>query len=101
MNPHAIHRWFLALARAEGCSAIALFFIGMPLKYGAGLPEATLWTGWLHGSLFLVYLVALWSAGRTLRWRWSTLALGVVCAIIPAATFWFERQLPEPSTTAP
>lgn len=85
--------WFLTLARAEGVSAIALFAVAMPLKYGAGIPHATLWAGWLHGALFLTYLVALWSTARVQGWTWTDRALGFAAAIVPAGTFWFERRV--------
>ncbi|MEP7128906.1 MAG: DUF3817 domain-containing protein, partial [Chitinophagales bacterium] len=43
----------------EGISFLVLLFIAMPLKYFADIPEAVKYTGWLHGLLFILYLVAL------------------------------------------
>lgn len=93
MTPHATWRWFLTLARIEGVSAACLFGVAMPLKYGAGIAEATAWAGWIHGVLFLVYLVALWSTARVLGWSWGTRALGFVAAVVPCGTFLFERRV--------
>lgn len=86
-------RLFFAIARAEGLSLLALFFVAMPLKYGAGMPLATTWTGWAHGVLFVAYVVALAAAAFQARWSLGRTALGFVCASVPFGTFWFERQV--------
>lgn len=93
MNPAATWAWFRAIARAEALSAAALFFVGLPLKYGAGVAEATVWAGWVHGALFLLYLVALWSTARVLGWSWGRAAVGFIAAIPPLGTVWFERRV--------
>lgn len=87
------YAWFCWIARAEGLSLLALFFVAMPLKYGMGMLHATAHTGFLHGALFLVYLLVLGSAGRVLRLSWLDLALGAVASLLPAGTFLFERRL--------
>ena len=40
----------------EGGSLLILVFIGMPLKYWAGFPEAVRFVGSLHGFLFVLYV---------------------------------------------
>lgn len=92
MNP--VRAWFLRVARAEGLSLLVLLGVAMPLKYVAGVPAATAWVGWLHGTLVFVYLVALGSVARVEAWRWGRVALAVVASVLPGGTFVFERRLP-------
>jgi integral membrane protein len=88
--------WFLGVARAEGLSLLALLLVAMPLKYVAGQPEPVAWVGWVHGTLFLQYLIALTSAGRVEGWSWTWLGLGFVASLVPGGTFLLERRLPPP-----
>ena len=84
---------FLFIARAEGVSTLLLFFLAMPLKYGAGMTHATQVPGWLHGVLFIAYVAALAAIGLRERWSIARLAVGFVVAFVPFGTFWFERRL--------
>jgi integral membrane protein len=93
MNESLTLRWFFALGRLEGASLIALMGIAMPLKYAADLPSATSWTGWIHGFLFLVFLVALVSARRTEGWPASRLVWGFLASLVPFGTFVLERRI--------
>jgi integral membrane protein len=85
--------FYLAVARLEGLSVLALFFVAMPLKYGAGIPEPVQWVGWTHGVFVFLYLIALGTAARTEAWTWGRTALGFVVSLLPFGTFWFERRL--------
>lgn len=92
-DTHLTATWFKLVAWAEGLSLLALFGIAMPLKYGAGIAEATSVVGWVHGVLVFVYLIALWSAARVLKWSWGQMALGFVASLIPFGPFVFARKL--------
>ena len=46
-------------AVVEGISYLILLFVAMPLKYFFNIPEAVKYFGWIHGVLFLVFLVFL------------------------------------------
>lgn len=91
--PSPTAAWFLTIARLEGLSVLLLFFVAMPLKRLAGLPEPVAWVGWTHGVLVFVYLLALGSVARVDGWRWSRVALAFVASLFPFGTFWFERRL--------
>lgn len=96
MNPvdrAAIIQWFRWIGRAEGISLLLLWGIGMPLKYGASILEPVAWFGWAHGVLFVLYVIALRSAGRVLCWTWSEAMIAFICSLLPGGTFWFERRL--------
>lgn len=98
--------WFRALAWAEGVSFIALMFINMPLRKMTGmtLDAGTGALGWLHGALFLVYLVALGVTSRALQWPWRARILGGIASVLPFGTFvferWVERKLISPAKGA-
>lgn len=52
-------RLFRYVALAEGVSTITLFLVAMPLKYWFDYPALIRPVGWIHGILFLLYLVAM------------------------------------------
>ncbi len=92
-------RWMFTLARLEGVSFLMLLLVGMPLKRMAGMPEPNAWIGWIHGLLFLTFLVALGSARRVEGWPRRFLVYGFIGSVLPAGTFvferWVRRQTPE------
>lgn len=71
----------------EGTSLLLLLFVAVPLKYGADWPEAVRWVGWIHGILFLVFLVDL--AWVHFRFRWPVLRslMVFVAALLPFGPF--------------
>jgi integral membrane protein len=83
---------------AEGVSYVLLLGIAMPLKYLAGVPEATMFAGTAHGALFVLFTLALLLAMLEERWPLRYGALAMVCAMVPLGAFYFEswlRRLPE------
>jgi len=86
-------QWFLFIARLEGISVLLLFFVAMPLKRLAGMPEPVAWVGWSHGVLVFLYLLALGSVSRVDAWSWGRTALAFGASLFPLGTFWFERRL--------
>lgn len=89
----SIERWFLALGRAEALSFLVLVCVAMPLKYVLGRPEAVAWVGWLHGILFMIYVIAVGSIARVDGWPWSRVVLGLIAAFVPFGPLAFEWQL--------
>ena len=81
------------VALLEGTSFLILLFIAMPLKYLAGLPLAVRIVGSLHGVLFLVFLGALYRAGRERRWPYRRWLVAFVSSVVPFGTFIFDRSL--------
>ncbi|MGI9107409.1 MAG: DUF3817 domain-containing protein [Pyrinomonadaceae bacterium] len=88
------------IAFIEGISFLLLLGVAMPLKYFAGLPEAVKAVGWIHGLLFVFYLMAV--AEVTIRRRWSLAwILGAfVAALIPFGTFVLDARLRREETAA-
>jgi len=95
---------FRIVAVAEGLSYVVLVFIGMPLKYMAGQPATVEIVGWIHGLLFVLYVIL-----GTLAWaeeEWSRRFAGwaFAASLVPGGTFWLEHELrkqnrPDPSTS--
>lgn len=84
---------FRLIAIIEGISYIVLLFIAMPLKYFAGFPDAVKYTGWVHGLLFMLYLLGLISAKINLDWGFKKTFVAFLASLIPFATFVLERSL--------
>ena len=74
----------------EGFSSLVLFFIAMPLKYFMDMPLAVKYTGWAHGVLFVLYIVALLHAAFVYRWSLVKIALGFVASVVPFGPFVYD-----------
>jgi integral membrane protein len=85
--------WFKWIAYAEGASFLLLLGVGMPLKYALGMPAPVGWVGFVHGALFVLYLVAAGSMSRLEGWSLSRLALAVVASLLPFGPFVFEAKV--------
>lgn len=84
---------FRMAAIAEGISYIVLLFIAMPIKYMAGEPRAVLYTGWVHGVLFMIYILTLTIAATRLEWKFMKSMVAFVASLIPFGTFILDRSL--------
>lgn len=77
----------------EGISCVLLFFVAMPLKYLANIPEAVLFVGSAHGGLWVLYLLAVVNVWRSRKWSLDRAVLAGLVSIPPLATFLFDRSL--------
>ncbi|MFF4779180.1 DUF3817 domain-containing protein [Microtetraspora fusca] len=86
-------RLFRAVAIAEAFSWAGLL-VGMFFKYVVvGNEIGVRIFGSIHGALFVLYVLAVLAAARAGRWSLGTVVLGLVCAVPPFATVWFERRM--------
>lgn len=92
-SPSPDPRWLRIASLVEGISALLLFFVAMPLKYGFGMPEAVRVVGMAHGLLFVAFGLLLLQYATEARWSLGRMALSVVAVSLPFGAFWFERQL--------
>lgn len=93
-TPHDhIFTGFRIVAIFEGITAVALFFVAMPIKYIFGWPEPVSVVGLIHGYAFIAYIVAmvlaLWGRGWSV-WDWTRTTLA---SFIPFGTFLNEPFL--------
>ncbi len=77
----------------EGLSTVVLFFIAMPLKYFAGMESAIKYPGWIHGLLFILYLIMLINVAVKYNWKIGRIAAFFFASLIPLAPFFVERKL--------
>lgn len=85
------------LAILEGISYIS-FAITMPLKYNYDMLLPNKIVGYIHGALFIAYLIWLVLAVKEQKWGFKHLFLGGIASIIPFGTFVADKklfQLPE------
>lgn len=93
-------RLFRYVAIAEACSWAGLL-IGMFFKYIADTGDLGVKIfGPVHGAIFVLYVIGVLAAARMARWSVGTIVLGLVCAVPPFTSLWFERRMlarrPEP-----
>lgn len=82
-----------AAGMVEAVSFLLLLGVAMPLKYFAGMPLAVTIAGWVHGLLFLLFLMSLLVAQGERQWpaRWT--AAIFVAALLPFGPFVIDRRL--------
>ena len=78
---------------AEGISFITLLFIAMPLKYIAGDPRAVLYVGWVHGLLFMIYILTLIIVAIKLDWKFKKTVIAFLASLVPFGTFIMDKSL--------
>ena len=82
-----------AIAFIEGISFLLLLGVAMPLKYFAGIPAAVKTAGWIHGVLFMLYLLAVAEVTIRRRWPFARTFGALVASLIPFATFALDSRL--------
>jgi integral membrane protein len=90
---HDAVKRFRRVAFAEGVSYLLLLFIAMPLKYAFAIPLAVKVVGWIHGALFIAYLIFAMRAALSQKWNFRFCVFVFLASIIPFGTFWLDRKL--------
>ena len=77
----------------EGISYLLLLFIGMPLKYGLGLPLANKVLGMGHGLLTILFCAILYVTWfqKRLSFKWSSVVF--IASMIPFGAFFIDQKL--------
>jgi integral membrane protein len=65
----------------------------MPLKYVWDMPLMVKYTGWAHGLLFILYIVAVPLAKRAMNWNVLWVFIAWAASLIPFGTFILDRHL--------
>lgn len=76
----------------EGISFLLLLFIAMPLKYFADIPEAVKYTGWVHGLLFIAYILALLHVYIVQQWPLKKAIIAFLASLVPFGTFVLDSE---------
>lgn len=82
-----------AIGLSEGISFLLLLGIAMPLKYMLDFPAAVKVVGWIHGVLFVLYIIALIHVTFTQRWPILKAFVGFIASLIPFGTFILDARL--------
>ena len=85
-------RFFRLLAFAEGTSFLLLFALSMPLKYWAGIREPNIYIGYLHGFLFIAYIVFAIVLWKEKDWKLKHLLSLILASLLPFGTFYLEKR---------
>jgi integral membrane protein len=85
------------VAFLEGTSFLLLLGVGMPLKYGYGMPLPTRILGSLHGMLFLGFLACAYDVATEEGWSSKQKLHAFAASILPLGTFWFDARYLRPS----
>lgn len=84
---------FRIISIMEGISLIVLMFIAMPLKWIFELPDMVKYTGWIHGILFILYVLILFPTSKSLKWTFGNTLIALIASILPFGPFLFDRKL--------
>lgn len=84
---------FRIIGILEGISYLVLLCIAMPLKYLAHKPEAVKYTGWAHGVLFVLYMLALAHVWYAERWSFKKVVVAFIASLVPFGPFILDSQL--------
>src|SRR5436190_16784103 len=77
----------------EGTSFLLLLLIAMPLKYILKIPEPVKIIGWIHGLLFILYLLAVINVTIVKRWSFMRVAVAFAASLIPFGPFLLDPKL--------
>jgi len=84
---------FRTISFAEGISLLTLLFIAMPLKYMMNMPEVVKVVGWIHGLLFILYVIILIVVQVSHRWSPMFFLGAFVASLVPFGTFVLDKYL--------
>ncbi len=84
---------FRAISIIEGISYLILVFIAMPLKYFFAEPMAVKIFGMIHGILFILFCIALYSAIRRYSWSFFFSLKLFIYSLIPFLFILIEKEI--------
>jgi integral membrane protein len=84
---------YRVMAFIVGVGLLILVFIGVPLKYAAGVPQVEQVVGPLHGFLYIVYLFTAVDLARRARFTLWQMAAMVGAGFIPFLAFVVEARV--------
>lgn len=83
---------FRKVALAEGVSFI-LLLMAMPFKYMYDMPQGVKVIGWIHGFLFILYMIMLLNVKLSNKWSIKKSFVAFLASLIPFGTFVLDRSL--------
>lgn len=90
---HKITKRFLLAGIVEGYSYLLLFFVAMPLKYFAHMPEYVKIVGMIHGVLVVLYIVLLIQMNMQVKLSIKNCLYAFLLSLVPFGTFFLKRVI--------
>jgi integral membrane protein len=81
------------MAFTVGVGLLILVFIGVPLQYGAGIPQVDAIVGPIHGFLYIVYLLTAVDLARRARFTLLQMAAMIGAGFLPFLAFIIEHRV--------
>ncbi|HEX3947170.1 MAG TPA: DUF3817 domain-containing protein [Acidimicrobiales bacterium] len=81
------------MAYVVGVGLLILVFVGVPLQYGATIPQVAQIVGPIHGFLYIVYLLAAVDLARRARFTLLQMAAMIGAGFLPFLAFVIEHQV--------
>jgi integral membrane protein len=89
----SITKGFLVTGFVEGWSYILLFFVAMPLKYFANMPQYVKIVGSVHGVLVIAYLFYVFLMYSREKLSPIKCMYAFLLSLLPFGTFFLRRLL--------
>ena len=87
---------FRITAILEGLSYITLFGVSMPLKYMADIKEPNLYVGYVHGILFIAYVILAIVFCWEQKWSIKRFLILFVASLLPFGAFYVDKKYLKP-----
>ena len=84
---------YRVMAYVVGVGLATLVFVGVPLQYGAGVPQVDAIVGPIHGFLYIVYLLAAVDLARRARFTLLQMAAMIGAGFVPLLAFVIEHRV--------
>lgn len=84
---------YRVMAYVVGTGLATLVFVGVPLQYGADVPQVDAIVGPVHGFLYIVYLLAAVDLARRARFTLLQMAAMIGAGFVPLLAFVIERRV--------
>jgi integral membrane protein len=81
------------MAWTVGTGLLILVFVGVPLQYGAGIPQVSEIVGPFHGFLYIVYLLCAVDLARRARFTLLQMAAMIAAGFLPFVAFFIEHRV--------
>lgn len=87
---------FRISAILEGISYLLLFSFSMPLKYWANITEPNMYIGYIHGFLFVVYMIFGLTFSMERKIAPKKIIMLVLASLLPFGTFYMDEKYLKP-----
>ncbi len=85
-------RFFKIIATLEGISLLVLFGVAMPMKYIWHNETLMKPAGYIHGFLFIAYIIAAFILKESQNWPVKKFLIICLASVIPFGTFYIEYK---------